>query len=137
VNQDAGQNRDRKEFDASCLVLGFTGSLGSGCTFLAEGVKKKLGDAGRYHRLSQFLEQEADSRHVEKTVENLQTLGDELRLKHGNWILAKMCLDKIKEDDQQSGFSQNEETVLLIDGIKNGGEVKYLRQFPNFYLIWA
>ncbi len=135
MGQDAGQSLDRKRFDAYCLIFGFTGSLGSGCTFLAEGVAAKLGAHGHYCRLSQFLEQEADKRGTAKTVQNLQSLGDELRLRNRNSILVEKCLDQVGQEDEQSRFTQDEEAVLLIDGIKNGGEVKYLRQFPNFYLV--
>jgi deoxycytidylate deaminase len=135
MSQDAGQGPNRKQFDADCLIVGFTGSLGSGCTFLAEGVADKLGKHGHYYRLSQFLSAEARKRNIAETVQNLQSLGDELRLRNRNSILVEKCLDQIKCDNEKSGFTQDEETVLLIDGIKNGGEVKYLRQFPNFYLV--
>jgi len=135
MNQETPPVPEKAKFDAYCLFLGFTGALGSGCTFLATGVKDKLGSQGHYYRLSQFLEEEADKTGIEKTVPNLQTLGDNLRLARGNSILAEKCLDKIKREDQEGRFSSDDETVLLIDGIKNGGEVKYLRQFPNFYLI--
>jgi len=135
MNQEPSPVPEKGKFDAYCLILGFTGALGGGCTFLATGVKNKLGSHGHYYRLSQFLEEEADKTHIPKTVSNLQTLGDDLRLKHGNSILAEKCLAKIKVEDQEERFSSDDETVLLIDGIKNGGEVKYLRQFPNFYLI--
>jgi len=135
MDQEAEQGPEREAFDAYCLILGFTGSLGSGCTFLAEGVADKLGEHGHYYRLSRSLREEAEKRRIEPTVSNLQTLGDTIRLEQGNSILAKRCLDKIKTEDQESRFTEKDDTVLLIDGIKNGGEVKYLRQFPNFYLI--
>jgi len=135
MNQETAASPEKKKFDAYCLILGFTGALGSGCTFLAVGIKKKLESHGHYYRISQFLEEEADKLGIEKTVPNLQTLGDNLRLKHGNSVLVEKCLDKIRQEDQEAPFSSDEETVILIDGIKNGGEVKYLRQFPNFYLI--
>ncbi|MGB2865010.1 MAG: hypothetical protein WBC05_16910 [Sedimentisphaerales bacterium] len=135
MNQETTASLEKKKFDAYCVILGFTGALGSGCTFLAEGVNNKLGSHGHYYRLSQFLEEEADKRSIKKTVQNLQTLGDNLRLEYGNSVLVEKCLDKIKREDQEVSFCSDDENVILIDGIKNGGEVKYLRQFPNFYLI--
>lgn len=135
MNAESKTISEKPRFDAYCLILGFTGAIGSGCTFLATGVENKLGIHGHYYRLSELLEEEADKHGVEKTVQNLQTLGDNLRLKHGNSFLVEKCLHKIKQKDQETPFSTDDDTVILIDGIKNGGEVKYLRQFPNFYLI--
>jgi hypothetical protein len=44
MNQENIKQPKKEKFDAYCLILGFTGALGSGCTFLAEGVKSKLGN---------------------------------------------------------------------------------------------
>lgn len=130
------QNAKQDSFDASCLILGFTGSLGSGCSFLANGVKEVLHSKAHYYKLSDCLEEEADKRQIKRTVMNLQTLGNELRRKSGRLsVLVERCLDKVKAEDRVKKFSQDEHTVVLIDGIKNDGEVKSLRQFPNFYLI--
>lgn len=135
MNSQTERRPEAEAFDAYCLIVGFTGALGSGCTFLAEGVANKLGEHGHYYRLSEALREEALRREIDPTVPQLQSLGDMLRLEQGNSILAKKCLDKIKARDEEARFTENDDTVLLIDGIKNGGEVKYLRQFPNFYLI--
>jgi deoxycytidylate deaminase len=130
----------RESFDAYSLIIGFTGSPGSGCSFLAEGIVSVLGGRdgrrhGHYYKVSDFLRQEAKRRSLPETVANLQTLGDEFRRKEGLSVLVEKCLEQVKEDDRIANFSQDEETVILIDGIKNEGEVKYLRQFANFYLV--
>jgi deoxycytidylate deaminase len=122
--------------EGSCIILGFTGSLGSGCTFLSEGIKGILGrEFGHHYILSNFLREEGKIREITETVENLQTLGDKLRNKYGLDILVRMCIDKINNDVKVNNFISKEDTVIIIDGIKNTGEIKYLRQFPNFYLV--
>ena len=127
---------------ASCLMLGFTGSLGSGCTFLAEGVSEVLSDHAHYYRPSDILRDIARARGVEQPpVSNLQDIGNELRaeiLSNGKLncsAVVELILQKIDVEDNIAEFTANESSVILIDGIKNEGEVKYLKQFPNFYLI--
>lgn len=130
-----------KRIDASCLILGFTGSLGSGCTFLSEGISEALSNQGHYYQLSDVLRSIATERGLDLTVSNLQDIGNELR---GNTqgtetpslsILVEHCLQKIEKDIETADFTKDENSVVLIDGIKNEGEVRYLKQFPNFYLI--
>lgn len=131
----------QQTFDASCLILGFTGSLGSGCTFLAEGVLETLSNHGRYYRPSNILKDIAREKNLEPSVSNLQDIGNDLRgeiLDNGKpncSALIELILIKIKTEAGIAEFSKDENSVILIDGIKNEGEVRYLKQFPNFYLI--
>jgi deoxycytidylate deaminase len=135
------KSQEKKSIDASCLILGFTGSLGSGCTFLSEGITKILSDHGHYYRLSEVLNKIAEERGLEQTVSNLQDIGNELRGKVQSdgkpnlSFLIAACLQNIETDIEKSDFTEDENAVILIDSIKNEGEVKYLKQFPNFYLI--
>lgn len=131
----------QKPFDASCLILGFTGSIGSGCSFLAEGIYEEQKGKAHYYKLSKFLREIAHEKEIEETTEKLQLLGDELRGEQQSdgkprySILVEKCIECVKSDDASQHFSSNDETVILIDGLKNCGEIKYLRHFPNFYLI--
>jgi deoxycytidylate deaminase len=124
--------------DASTLFIGFSGSLGSGCTFLAQGVQRMLGDTCHYYRLSDILRQEAKARGIKKlTTSKLQDLGNELRASNVS-ILAENTLERIKEDALKNGdLYRSDKSVILVDGIRNDGEVRYFRQYPNFYLISA
>ena len=136
LSADGNIDRNQGDIDASCLILGFTGSLGSGCTFLAKGVSQVLQSHGHYYMISDFLREEAAKYNIPDGVTDLQTLGDNLRRESGKpYILVEKCLDKINTEDRESHFSEEENTVIFVDGFKNAGEVKYLRQFPNFYLI--
>lgn len=121
---------------AEVLLIGFTGSLGSGCTFVCDGIKKILGEYCHYYRISNILRQEAKKRRKRNpTTSYLQDLGDELRTKNLG-ILAEKTLEIIKKDAcDKPGLYNKDDTIILLDGIRNDGEVSYFRQFPNFYLM--
>jgi deoxycytidylate deaminase/dephospho-CoA kinase len=115
------------DFSADTTIIGFTGSLGSGATFISE----RLEQQHKYKRysLSERLKEIARERGIEPTVENLQNLGNTLRKDNGNDFLVISVLKKIKEDELKGykGF--------MVDSIRNDGEVAALRQFPYFYLF--
>jgi deoxycytidylate deaminase/adenylate kinase family enzyme len=96
-------------------VIGLTGPFGSGCTTAAEYLSKK---AGYTHiRLSEPLHtlwaQQRPSK--EETRCGLQALGDELRKSNGTEYLVRSAIEKTE--------NQN----LVIDGIRNVGEIAHLR----------
>jgi deoxycytidylate deaminase len=61
------------------------------------------------------------------TVEQLQDLGNELRAEYGNSYLIKRLLENIKVEGNYRG--------IIVDSIRNDGEVHTLKQFPYFYLF--
>ncbi len=127
---------NNRPFNPSCIILGFTGSLGSGCSFIAEGVSSALEENGHYYKVSDYLREEAQRNKIEPTVKNLQMLGDKLRgEKKRLSILIEKCIERMESDDSKNHFSHEDDAVIIIDGIKNTGEVKCLRAFANFYLI--
>jgi len=67
------------------------------------------------------------------TTAQLQDEGNRLREAEGLECLVKKCIDDVLIHEEQAPF--NERTVILIDGIRNTGEVQCLRVNPNFYLI--
>jgi deoxycytidylate deaminase/dephospho-CoA kinase len=103
-------------------VIGVTGSLSSGCTTIAEYLKEKH----KYvlKRLSDVIRKELGK--PDATPEELQDKGDELRISGGTSILAELALNDILKNPAEK---------IVIDGIRNPGEVKYLRRFSNFFLI--
>jgi deoxycytidylate deaminase len=106
---------------ASTKVIGFTGPFGSGCTTAAEYLS---GDAGFKHiALSGQLHKLWAKRYPTKkeTRSGLQCLGDELRQAHGPDALVKNALRSIKAQK------------LAIDGIRNTGEILYLREHYGYH----
>ena len=134
-NKEVDVNK-KEVLDASTVFIGFTGSLGSGCTFLAEGIKQVLGSTCHYYRLSDILREEAKRRKTKRvTTSKLQDLGNELRADKLS-ILAEKTLERVKADAiKKPEAYESDKAVILIDGIRNDGEVRYFRQYPNFYLI--
>ena len=108
------------------VILGLSGSFGSGCTTFRDVLKDKFGFQA--FSLSHIIRSEADKRSIDKTDRmNLQTLGNELRKEHDNNYLARTVLEM--------AASKNTTDRLVFDGIKNFGEAQEFRKYPNFYLI--
>jgi deoxycytidylate deaminase len=114
------------KFWADTIILGFTGSIGSGCTYIAKGIAHQHGF--KYFSLSDILRSIAkEERQPTNTIEALQNFGNELRNKKGKSYLVEKLIDSINEDYSEQG--------IIIDSIKNDGECQTLRQFPYFYLF--
>jgi deoxycytidylate deaminase/dephospho-CoA kinase len=100
-------------------IIGLTGAFGSGCTTTA----KHLRDKRNFHlvRLSDPIKTKWSETHKEEPTRlDLQRLGDELRQKNHPGILVELAL-------QAAGSDGKLPEKLVIDGIRNIGEVDYLR----------
>lgn len=122
-----------KIFDTASIIIGLTGSIGSGCTLFAETLAENHGYA--YYSLSSKIHRIADERisneaSLKKTKKLLQDIGNSLREEYGPHYLAE---DTVKAIDMDCETKQIDKVV--IDSIRNDMEVTYLRQFPNFYLV--
>lgn len=104
------------------MIIGLTGTMASGKDVVAEILKKK---GFIYLSLSDEVREEAKSRSIELTRENLQTLGNEMRKNEGNGILAQRVLRKVTDPQKH----------YIINGIRNTAEVSELKNWPSFYLI--
>src|ERR1017187_6425922 len=98
-------------------VIGFTGAFGSGCTTACGYLRfeRKFESIALSEPLKEIWEQENGNRNY--TRENLQMLGDTVRQTDGPGAVVKLAL-KNKPDDGPP---------IVVDGIRNVGEVEYLR----------
>lgn len=105
-------------------IIGVTGAFGSGKSTAAAFFK----ELGFYKIvLSEFLEEEAKKRGTtDITRKVLQDIGNEWREKYGASVLAKKALDEILAGKHEK---------VVIDGIRNVGEIEHLRNSGNFILI--
>jgi deoxycytidylate deaminase len=112
---------------AETIILGFTGSLGSGCTYISQEVACQQGFL--HYELSTPIRLKA-AEDGDETYEHKQTIGNELRRVEGESCLAKKA---IEHADQE--WSTKPRNGLVLAGIRNEGEIKLLRQYPNFFLL--
>lgn len=105
------------------LVVGITGAFGGGKSTASNFFERK---SFKKIILSSFLEEEAKKRKIKKiTREILQDIGNEWRRKYGSNVLAKKALLMAKNYNKK----------VIVDGIRNVGEIEYLRSNSNFMLI--
>lgn len=102
--------------------IGLVGSLASG-----KGVVAKFFESTGYLHvsLSDIVREETVRRGLSLTRDNLQNVGDELRLMHGNHVLAERLVDKMSTFDGK----------IVIDSIRNPGEIAFLRQVLDILII--
>lgn len=102
------------------MIIGITGC---NCSGKGEVARYLFENGFQYLSLSDCLRNEAKKRNLDTRRETLAKLGNELRKKYGSGILAKRIIKKIKEKN------------VVIDSIRNIGEVKELKILKNFFLL--
>ncbi len=118
------------------LVLGLTGSFGSGCSTLAQALESN----NSFVRLSlsrpvrdkwaELNPAEAEAG-TQPTRSELQDIGNQLRQQHGAEFLSHLIAQRIEEH-----LDKDSDAKFVVDGVKNEDEVAYLRRtFPEFFLI--
>lgn len=106
-------------------IIGITGAFGSGKStaadfFVAQGYTRVI--------LSSFLEEEARNRGMHTISRKiLQDIGNEWRETHGKGFLAQKAMDFISKESTT--------TLVIIDGIRNMGEIEVLRSHEKFSLL--
>lgn len=108
------------------IVIGLTGSFGSGCGEAAKYFEKK---GFAVYSLTDIIREEINKKGINNPKRNdFQNIGDELRKKHGNDYLAKCVYKKIDSKKHNN---------ILIKSIRNHYEVKFFEEKfqSNFYLI--
>ncbi|MEM5836648.1 MAG: AAA family ATPase [Candidatus Aenigmatarchaeota archaeon] len=104
------------------FVVGITGTLASGKDTVKEILSKNFNCYTV--SLSSVIQTQTKIKADRKT---LQDMGNELRKKYGNFILAKLATDYLQKDRE----------MIIIDGIRNPGEVDFLKKTfkEKFFLI--
>jgi deoxycytidylate deaminase/dephospho-CoA kinase len=117
---------------STATIIGITGSFGSGCTTFSRQLKEAYGFEGV--KLSKYIVEEAKRRGKDlpglegAATELLQDIGDEFREKYHSGYLAECAINELAK--QFPGHDK-----FVIDGIRNPGEIDYLRRYKNFYLL--
>jgi dephospho-CoA kinase len=108
------------------MIIGLTGKNAAG---KGEILKYLVGRGFIGYSLSDALREEATKQVLEHSRDNLIKLGNQMRGKYGNGILASKINEKIN-DDRKNGTEN-----FVIDSIRNPGEIEELRKNKDFILI--
>jgi len=103
------------------IYIGLSGTILAGKGVVRELLTKKYNAYG--FSLSDMLREEAKRRKLDITRQTLTDIADELRLNRGNGVLAEMALEKVAILAKQ----KEHPSVVIIDSIRNPGEVEMLR----------
>lgn len=107
------------------VYIGVVGPLASGKGIVSNFLIKHYGFVS--FSLSFIVHDELKKRGIQEfTRTTLQDIGDGLRKQEGNGALAKRAMIHLSSQGSQN---------VVIEGIRNPGEVEYLRTIPNFFLI--
>lgn len=117
--------------DVSTIILGFTGSIGSGCTYISNYLPKVAEEIKyKYFKLSDVIRDHHKDSNNNISTSQMQDAGNLLRKNNEPGYLVFVLLNKIKNDPNIQKYD-----AIIIDGIKNVGEIQSLRQFPFFFLF--
>jgi len=103
-----------------------TGPVGGGSTWAAGHIHANFGFP--IFSLSKYVHEKCLELGLPENVESLQDVGNDLRAKFGRNHLAVRCIQDINTS------TSNSDTVI-IDSIRNVGEINYFRRFPRFFCI--
>ncbi|MDP3043484.1 MAG: AAA family ATPase [bacterium] len=105
-------------------IIGLAGKISSGKGTVAKYLEEK-NNAVTY-RFSTILRDILNRLHKEITRENMQNLSTILRRGFGEDILAKVIAEDVKKENN---------SLIVVDGIRRLADIKYLTKLPNFKLV--
>lgn len=107
------------------IIIGVVGQIASGKGVLVKYLMEKFNFTS--FSLSTIVHEELKKRKIsEFTRETMQEVGNKLRCEHGNDVLAKWAVERLKKQNKNN---------IVIEGIRNLGEIEFLKKYPNFILI--
>lgn len=107
------------------IYIGVVGQIACGKGELKDFLVDKLGFTS--FSLSSIVHDELHRKGIrEITRKILQDTGDELRKKFGDEVLAKRAVQKTQKQGKKK---------VVIEGIRNPGEIEFLKKIPHFILI--
>jgi len=107
------------------LIIGLTGSFGSGCGEVSDYLKKK---GFEKFSLTKWIREKAKEKGIEHpSRRDMQNIGDDLREEHGNAFLAKEVIKEIGDVSNRK---------IVVKSIRNHYEVEEFRNtFHNDFIL--
>jgi len=107
------------------IILGLAGEIASGKGAATKYIIEKYN--GSSQRFSTMLRDVLDRLYLEQSRENMQNLSTSLRKTFGEDVLARAMSEDVKKDESE---------IILIDGVRRLPDIKYLKELPEFKLIY-
>ncbi len=105
-------------------IIGLVGQIASGKGTVAEYLEKEY--KANTYRFSTILRDVLNRLDIDLTRENLQDISTLLRQKFGEDLLAKVMASDVKNDENE---------IVVVDGIRRMADIKYLQELDNFKLL--
>lgn len=104
------------------MIIGLTGTFAAGKDTVAEYFEKEKGF--EHFSTGAVAVEIAKERGIEPTRDNLRELGNTLRDEFGPEFLSRQVMEKKAKTDK-----------VVVTGLRQPGEVKYLKSLGNFHLV--
>lgn len=105
------------------IIIGITGTIGAGKGTVVDYLTKKKGFA--HYSARDILTKEVEMRGLPLNRDSFTHVANALRNVHGPWYLAEALFNQAQQNGQNA----------IIESLRTPGEVKYLRQNPQFFLL--
>lgn len=107
------------------IIIGLAGEIACGKGTIAKYALEKY--SGTSYRFSTMLRDVLNRLYLEYSRQNLQKISMLLRQNFGEDIMAKVMFEDVKKDAAD---------IVMIDGVRRLADIKYLRQLPEFKLVY-
>ena len=107
------------------IYIGVVGQIAAGKGVLVENLINKFNFTS--FSLSTIVHEELEKKVIKKfTRETMQVVGNGLRCEYGDDILARRAIERLNKQKMDR---------IVIEGIRNPGEIEFLKKNSNFILI--
>lgn len=108
------------------IILGLAGEMASGKGAIAKYASQKYN--AKCFRFSTMLRDVLDRLYLAHSRDNMQMLSTTLRQNFGEDLLARVMAEDVKKDAGE---------IIIIDGVRRLADIKYLRELPEFKLVYV
>jgi len=107
------------------IIIGVVGQIAGGKGTIVEYLIKKFNFVS--FSLSMIVHEELKKKNIKEfTREMMQEVGNKLRREYGDDVLARRAINRLKKQINSR---------VIIEGIRNPGEIEFLKKNPSFVLI--
>lgn len=105
------------------IIIGLTGTIGAGKGTVVDYLKQEKNFA--HYSARDLLTEEVMKRGLPVNRDSYVSVSNALRLVHGPWFIAEALFTKAVKEGKDA----------IIESLRTPGEINFLRQNPEFYLL--